>query len=474
MKNINITINDQKIKVPEGTTILEAARLNGIEIPTLCAYEGMGPHAACRLCMVEVKGEAKEKLACAVKVAAGMEITTDSPALFDKRREALLDMFRQHTVDCHHCSRMGGTRIEDLDPWFCENCFFCDCVRDGFCELQDLARQFGISELPFEPKIADFPVDDSTGVLVRNGNKCVKCRRCVDACKNSQAVGILGMVKTENGQTVGVTGGKLLKDSGCIRCGRCVDVCPTGGVILMEHKDQLPYYAHERNVKTAALVDESVLEEVTALYGAASGSVSLGQLAAALKKIGVDEVYDAEEERRITAAETAKVLAKRRKKSPAIIAADPAAKQWLKENHSELEGDFVFMESAQVRFAAETKGRFDKVFRISGRNSLAAEVQDTGCADYFYNARELFRILKRTGADPTRLTAIPLESLGGGTAATEYEPVLGSVDWVPGGAPEIVDLKVKGKAARAVICRNPSQVKEALKVKDAAFIRVNA
>ena len=292
MKNINITINDQKIKVPEGTTILEAARANGIEIPTLCAYEGMGPHAACRLCMVEVKGEAKEKLACAVKVAAGMEITTDSPALTEKRREALLDMFRQHTVDCHHCSRVGGTRIEDLDPWFCENCFFCDCVRDGFCELQDLARQFGISELPFEPKTADFPVDDSTGVLVRNGNKCVKCRRCVDACKNSQAVGILGMVKTENGQTVGVTGGKLLKDSGCIRCGRCVDVCPTGGVILMEHKDQLPYYAHERNVKTAALVDESVLEEVTALYGAAPGSVSLGQLAAALKKIGVEIILE--------------------------------------------------------------------------------------------------------------------------------------------------------------------------------------
>ena len=448
MKNINITINDQKIKVPEGTTILEAARLNGIEI--------------------------KEKLACAVKVAAGMEITTDSPALFDKRREALLDMFRQHTVDCHHCSRMGGTRIEDLDPWFCENCFFCDCVRDGFCELQDLARQFGISELPFEPRTADFPVDDSTGVLVRNGNKCVKCRRCVDACKNSQAVGILGMVKTENGQTVGVTGGKLLKDSGCIRCGRCVDVCPTGGVILMEHKDQLPYYAHERNVKTAALVDESVLAEVTALYGAAPGSVSLGQLAAALKKIGVDEVYDAEEERLITAAETAKALAKRRKKSPAIIATDPAAKQWLKDNLSEKEGDFVFMESAQVRFAAETKGQFGKVFRISGRNSLAGEVHDTGCADYFYNARELFRILKRTGADPTRLTAVPLDSLGHDAAATEYEPVLGPVEWIPGGAPETVELTVKGKAAVAVICRNPSQVKAALNVKDAAFIRVNA
>ena len=93
MKNINITINNKKIKVPEGTTILEAARANGIEIPTLCAYEGMGPHAACRLCMVEVAGEDKEKLACAVKAAAGMEITTDSDALFEKRKEILTEMF---------------------------------------------------------------------------------------------------------------------------------------------------------------------------------------------------------------------------------------------------------------------------------------------------------------------------------------------------------------------------------------------
>ena len=96
MKNINITINDQKIKVPEGTTILEAARANGIEIPTLCAYEGMGPHAACKLCVVQVEGDKKEKLACAVKAAEGMNVTTDSPELFELRQR-LFFLFPAHT-----------------------------------------------------------------------------------------------------------------------------------------------------------------------------------------------------------------------------------------------------------------------------------------------------------------------------------------------------------------------------------------
>jgi predicted molibdopterin-dependent oxidoreductase YjgC len=140
-------------------------------------------------------------------------------------------MFRQHTVDCCHCVRTGGSRIEDLDPKICENCFFCDCVRDGFCELQALSREFGISELPFEIHEYDFPVDESTGVIIRDPNKCVKCRRCADVCKNTQAVGVLGMVKLEKGQIVGVTSAPSLAESDCIRCGRCVDVCPTGAYI---------------------------------------------------------------------------------------------------------------------------------------------------------------------------------------------------------------------------------------------------
>ena len=106
MANVKIKINGKSVTVPEGTTILEAARKKGVYIPTLCAYEGLKPKAACRLCTVNVKGEDKEKLACAVKVTDGMVITIDSDELLKKRKAIVEEMFRQHTVDCHHCMRL--------------------------------------------------------------------------------------------------------------------------------------------------------------------------------------------------------------------------------------------------------------------------------------------------------------------------------------------------------------------------------
>ena len=471
MANVNLTINGKPVAVPAGTTILDAAKAIGIRIPTLCAYEGMGPHAACRLCVVQVEGEEKEKLACAAKVSEGMHVVTDSPELFAQRKAALTDMFRQHPVDCDHCARVGGSRIEDLEQEICENCFYCDCQRKGFCELQALAREFGISALPFEPRRDDFTRDESTGVILRDPNKCVRCRRCADVCRNTQAVGVLGMVKTENGQTVGVTTAATLAESACIRCGRCVDVCPTGAVWLKEHKDELPYYAHMRGVTTAALVDKTVLPELSALYG---GAITLGQLSAALRKIGVDKVYDAQELQRVVALDAAWKLAHWDQAMPAIVAVDPAAKAFLEQKYADRRDQFVFFETAQSRFAALTKGQFDRLFRISGRNSLADEVRKTGCADYFYNARELFRICKRTGANPTRLPEAPLDSLGLGAEPTAYDAVIGSVDWQVGGKPEKVVLQIPGMDVPAMICHNLMQLSEAIRDETVKIIRVNA
>ena len=122
MANVNITMNGQRLSIAEGKTILAAAKDAGVRIPTLCAMEELGIRASCKLCMVEIKGEEKTKLSCATKVQEGMEITTDSPALYEARRELVTEMFRQHTIDCLHCLRIGSSKPESLDPWFCENC----------------------------------------------------------------------------------------------------------------------------------------------------------------------------------------------------------------------------------------------------------------------------------------------------------------------------------------------------------------
>lgn len=188
----------------------------------------------------------------------------------------------------------------------------------------------------------------------------------------------------------------------------------------------------------------------------------------------MDKVYDAEELRCVITAEAAQQLVAWDKETPALIAVDPAAKAFLEQNCSERREDFVFLETAQARFAALTKGQFDKLYRISGRNALANEVRNTGCADYFYNARELFRICKRCGANPTRLQEAPLDSLSLSAEPTAYDTVLSWVDWQIGGYPEKLVLHLEDQEIPAIICHNPVQLREALLDETVRIIRVNA
>ena len=147
-----------------------------------------------------------------------------------------------------------------------------------------------------------------------------------------------------------------------------------------------------------------------------------------------------------------------------ILAADPSAKAWLRSFCPDRAEEFAFVEDAQTRFAALTDGRFDKVYRISGHNSYAAEVKETGCADFFYNARELFRICKRTGANPTRLKESPTDVLGIDRKESPYDGILTDDHWQIGGEAERFTICAEGREVSAVICRNPSQLKKALEL----------
>lgn len=460
MANVNLTINGKAVSVPAGTTILEAAKSAEIRIPTLCAYEGMGPHAACKLCVVQVEGDKKEKLACAVKVAEGMAVTTDSPELFELRKATLTEMFRQHKVDCHHCARTGGTRIEDLDPWFCQNCFYCDCERDGFCELQALAREFGISQLPFEPQQNDFPVDESTGVMVRDCNKCVKCRRCVDVCK-AQGMGILGMVKTEKGTTVGAKNG-LMAD-GCLRCGRCVDACPTGALYMREHKDEIVYHGHARETTVAAMLCGCVMRELKALYGE---EFSYEQVAASLKKFGVAHVYSPGWAKAQSLGQAADILDERLGKGTIIMTDSYAAKTFLNAKFPQLKDSFAFYDSMQTLFGRKLRAEHPdwKLVNVSRHNGFAAEAADTGIVDYFVNTRELYRIIERTGGAPHRRLPAEVENIADYEKETRYADLLDCEGWKLTGEPEEISFKKKGgrKVYKAAVCHNLAQAAKVL------------
>ena len=138
-----------------------------------------------------------------------------------------------HAVDCHHCMRIGSSSEESLDPRFCEMCFWCDCERDGFCELQALNREYHVDVLPYIQHEHDYENDDSLDSVIRNPNKCIKCRRC----------------------------------------GHCVDVCPVGAIYMKEHKDEVLYMTHSYDVNTVAQVSENIIPEMTQLFKVEKGAI---------------------------------------------------------------------------------------------------------------------------------------------------------------------------------------------------------
>lgn len=469
---INISINGKSFAVQEGKTVLQAAKENGIYIPTLCAYEGMNPKASCKLCIVKIEGESAEKLACATKVKEGMVITTDDAELFAKRKETVTEMFRQHTVDCHHCMRIGSTLSKDFEPKFCKDCYFCDCVRDGFCELQEKALEFGIDVLPFEPREFDFAVDESTGSIVRNPNKCIKCRRCVDVCK-AQGVGILGLIKTENGQTVGAKN-SLMAD-GCVRCGRCIAVCPTGALFMKEHKDEEIYFAHQYGTKTAAILSADVIPELETLFGAEKGSFKYEQIVDGLKKLGIDEVYSAAAFESAANAKAAKMLDERIGKGCVIMTSDYAAKNYLNAHFAELSNSFLLYNSAEKLFSDSIKAQSAeaKLYAVGAKNSAGAEAHETGIADYFINARELYRIFLRCGVDPKQRKGLRAESIEGLCSCDKYGELFAVGGWSLDSQPEELHFAENGKEYKALICHNLGQVKKAVeKMSDYDIIKV--
>ena len=471
MANVNLTIDGKAVSVPAGTTILAAAKANDIYIPTLCFLEKLEPHASCRMCVVEVEGARTFQHACAAKVREGMVVRTNTEAVRASRKLTRQLLLSDHSVDCHHCLRIGSTRCADLDPKFCEWCFFCDCERDGFCDLQSLAREYEVDVLPFEQKHNQYPVDDSS-VIVRNPNKCIKCKRCVDVCANVQTVHNLAASGRGVEVKIGPAFSKPMAESRCIGCARCVEVCPTGAIFVKEHKDELLDITHTYGVKSVAMADAALIPELDRIWPREHKPITLEQIAGSLKKLGFKAVLNADDMRAIAAAETEKRLDARLKKGPAIVADSLAAKKLLERDYKDYADRFVFMPSAAVfgLYAKDALGA-DKTAVFGPIGPEASEVYETGCADFALNARELYRTMVRTGAEPNPQRAFAPDAVEFDAPSGKYGRVLERVEWNLDAEAERFEIKVGRKTYRCAVCHNPAQLKAAL---DADIVRVIA
>ena len=269
MDMVNIKINGMACEVPAGSTILEAAREAGIDIPTLCFLKDVNQIGACRMCMVEVKGAKSLVAACVYPVNEGMEVFTNTPKVQKSRKMTLELLLSVHDRKC------------------------LSCKRSGTCELQKLCNDMGIdSENRYEGAVPAGKKDYSTLHLERDNAKCILCRRCVAACRENQAVGVIG--PTERGfQThIACAFEAKLGESPCISCGQCITVCPTGA--LTEKDDTGKVWAALNDPEKYVVVQTapSVRATLGECFGLPIGTNVEGKMVAALRRLGFNAVFD--------------------------------------------------------------------------------------------------------------------------------------------------------------------------------------
>ena len=269
-KMITLTIDSIQVTVPDGTTVLEAAKEAKINIPTLCYLKGINQIGACRICMVEVEGARGLAAACVMPAGDGMVVRTNTPKLRSVRKANLELLLSNHNREC------------------------TTCVRSGNCELQALSNEYGVTDVPFEgaKTFEGCPVDDVSPSIVRDNSKCIHCRRCIAACQNVQKIGAIGMSKRGFSSTVGSAFGKSLADSPCVNCGQCIEACPVGALHEKSEIDKVWAALADPDkivcVQPAPAVRASLGEE----FGLPIGTGVTGKMVAAMRRLGFDKVFD--------------------------------------------------------------------------------------------------------------------------------------------------------------------------------------
>lgn len=334
MENVNIQINGMPLSVPKGSTILEAARIGGIEIPTLCYLKDINEIGACRICMVEVKGARSLVTACVFPVNEGMEIFTNTERVRHSRKTTLELILSTHDKSC------------------------LTCVRSGTCELQQLCKEFGVDDANrFEGEVVRYDFDDSAAHMIRDNNKCILCRRCVAAC-NAQDIGVIGANARGFDTHISSAFDKDLADVSCISCGQCIVNCPTGAIV--EKDDTVKVLDAINDPEKFVIVNTapSIRATLGEAFGMHIGTNVEGKMVAALRRLGFDKVFDTDFAADLTIMEEANELVERVKNGgvlPMITSCSPGWIKYCEHYYPELIPHLSTCKSPQQMFGATMK-----------------------------------------------------------------------------------------------------------------------
>ncbi len=307
MELVNIKLNGMPLSVPKNYTILEAARAAGIEIPTLCYLKEINEIGACRICVVEVKGAKSLVAACVYPVSEGMEVVTNSQRVIDARRTTLELILSTHNKRC------------------------LSCVRSGSCELQKLCSDYGVeNENRFLGENPVYPIDHSAVHMYRDNSKCVLCRRCVAACAKWQGIGVIGPNERGFSTHIGSAFGVGLGDTACVSCGQCIVVCPTGALSEHDHTQKVWDAIADPSKYVIVQPAPSIRATLGEAFGMPVGTDVTGKLAAALRRLGFDKVFDTDLAADMTIVEEAHEFVERVTKGGVLPMVTSCSPGWVK------------------------------------------------------------------------------------------------------------------------------------------------
>ena len=459
MDMINLKINGIAVEAPKGSTVLEAARIAGIEIPTLCYMKEKNEIGACRICVVEVNEGRGFRIvtSCVYPVSEGMEVLTNSEKVQKARKTTLELILSTHEKKC------------------------LSCVRSTNCELQKLCRDYGVDESTFGGFKREFELDYSTPHLVRDNNKCILCRRCVAACQE-QYVGVIGANDRGIDTNIGTPFNEPLSESACISCGQCTAVCPTGALTERDDTDAVWAALADPNKHVVVHTAPSIRVTLGECFGMEIGSNVEGKMVAALRRLGFDRVFDTNFAADVTIVEEANELVERMNNGgvlPMITSCSPGWVKFCEYFYPDMINHLSSCKSPQQMASAIIKTYYAEKMGIDAKDIFVVSIMPCTAkkfeirrddqnasgdfdTDVALTTRELGRMIDRAGIKFTSLPDEEFDSpLGDDTGAAVIFGATGGVmeaalrtanDWLTGKDNTEIDFTA---------CRGTEGLKEA-------------
>jgi NADP-reducing hydrogenase subunit HndD len=399
MDMVNITIDGQKAQVPKTATVLEAALSQGIKVPTLCYHPELRPEGACRVCLVEVEGARSLVASCVYPVNEGMVIRTNTPAVREARQTVVELLLANHPPDCFSCQR-------NLN-----------------CELQSIAADLGIREIPFDGERKSLPLDANNPSLVRDQNKCILCGRCIRTCSERQGVHVYSFVNRGFNTTVAPAFMTGLDEAPCTYCGQCATVCPTAAIVEKDDTDAVWKAISDPKKHVVVQTAPAVRVALGEALGMGPGSIVTGKMVAALRRLGFDKVFDTGFTADLTILEEGNEFIQRLTtggKLPMITSCSPGWVNFIELMYPDLLDHLSTAKSPQQMFGALVKTYYAEKVGIDPKDIVSVsimpctakkaeavrpEMKSSGYqdVDYVLTTRELGRMIRQAGLNFDKL-----------------------------------------------------------------------